>query len=88
MAGFGKVSGRLAPRDAINNEFFRWLTKPSSFSAACWSTMVLCHTKGRLGITAAGSLAMSKMAHVLADRTKESGQVRSRFVHASEVAAE
>jgi hypothetical protein len=26
MAGFGKVSGRLAPRDAFDNEFFRWLT--------------------------------------------------------------
>jgi hypothetical protein len=26
MAGFGKVSGRVAPRDAIDNEFFRWLT--------------------------------------------------------------
>jgi hypothetical protein len=23
MAGFGKVSGRRAPRDAIDNEFFR-----------------------------------------------------------------
>jgi hypothetical protein len=23
MAGFGKVSGRLAPHDAIDNEFFR-----------------------------------------------------------------
>jgi hypothetical protein len=28
MAVFGKVSDYLAPRDAIDNEFFRWLMKP------------------------------------------------------------
>ena len=46
MAVFGKVSGRLAPRDAIDNEFFRWLTKPISPGTACWSTMVL-NRRGR-----------------------------------------
>ena len=71
----GRAAMYLAPRDAFDNEFFSWLTKPSLLSAACSSTMVLCHTKGRLGITAAGSLVMSEMTHVLA---------RSRFVRVFE----
>jgi hypothetical protein len=71
----GRAAIHLAPRDAFDNEFFSWLTKPSLLSAACSSTMVLCHTKGCLGITAAGSLVMSEMTHVLA---------RSRFVRVFE----
>jgi hypothetical protein len=69
MAVFGKVSGCLAPRDAIDNEFFRWLPKPKR------------HTKRRLGIAAAGSLALSPMVNVLADPPRESSHlaVRSRI---------
>ena len=66
MAVFGKVSGRLAPRDAIENELLKWLTKPKVTQ------------KRYLGIAAAGSLALSLMANVLVDRPKESGQVAVR----------
>ena len=33
MAVFGKVSDCLAPRDAIDNDFFRWLTKPKGIQS-------------------------------------------------------
>src|ERR1700678_4126247 len=71
-----------APRDAFDHGFFSWLTKPSLRSTGCSSTMVLSHTKGRLGITAAGSLVMSEMTHVLATsrfvRVLETGRYDSR----------
>ena len=35
MAVFGKVSGCLAPRDAIDNEFFRRPTKPKFTQSDC-----------------------------------------------------
>jgi hypothetical protein len=73
----GTAAIHLAPRDAFDNGFFSWLTKPSMLSAGCSSTMVLSHTKGRLGITAAGSLVMGEMTHVLAT---------SRFVRVFETA--
>ncbi len=68
MAVFEKVSGRLAPPDAIGNELFKWLTTPKVTKKRC------------LGIATAGLLPFSLMANVLADRPKESGQVvvRSR----------
>ena len=40
MAVFGKVPDPSRLRDAIENEFFRWLTKPGSRSLACWSSTV------------------------------------------------
>jgi hypothetical protein len=78
----GTAAIHLASRDAFDNGFFSWLTKPSLLSAGCSSTMVLSHTKGRLGITATGSLVMSEMTHVLATsrfvRVFETGRYDSR----------
>ena len=67
MAVFGKVSGRLALPDAIGNELLRWLTKPKVTQ------------KQSLGIAAAGSLALSLSANVLADRPRKSDHVAVRF---------
>jgi hypothetical protein len=63
MAVFGKVSSRLAPRAAIDNEFFRWPTKPKVTRGLC------------LGNAAAGSHALSALANVMTDRPRESGWV-------------
>jgi hypothetical protein len=45
----GRSPIRLAPRDAIDNEFFRWLTKLSSLSMTGSSTMVLCRRDRPIG---------------------------------------
>jgi hypothetical protein len=42
----GRAPSRVAPRDAIDEEFFGRATKPSSLSPAWWATVVL-YLRGR-----------------------------------------
>ena len=41
----GRSPSPLAPRGTLDNEFFRWLTKPGSLSTDCWSTMVFVSSR-------------------------------------------
>ena len=84
----GRSPIRPAPRNAIDNEFFKWLTKPSLLLSVRWSTIVFCHTKRGVGITAAWAIALCAMVRYWRTGPRLSGLARSRSVFALEMAAE